>query len=76
MLFMNQHVQRWCFDPELLVIGRRLGMKISEIPVEWNEIEGSKMKISGMIKMAIDLIDIAIFHRVGAWTIRDRRINK
>lgn len=74
MLFMNQHVQRWCFDPELLVIGRRLGMKISEIPVEWNEIEGSKMKISGMIKMAIDLIDIAIFHRVGAWTIRDRRV--
>lgn len=73
MIFMNQHVQRWCCDPEILVIARRLGMKISELPVEWNEIDGSKMKISGMIKMATDLIKIAIFHRVGAWKIRDRR---
>jgi dolichyl-phosphate beta-glucosyltransferase len=73
-LFMNQHVQRWCFDPELLVIGRKRGMKISEIPVEWNEIEGSKMKFSGMVKMAIDLVKIAIYHRTGLWTIRDRRV--
>lgn len=73
-LFMNQHVQRWCFDPELLVIGRKRGMKISEIPVEWNEIEGSKMKFSGMVKMAIDLVKIAIYHRTNLWTIRDRRV--
>ena len=73
-LFMNQHVQRWCFDPELLVIGRKRGMKISEIPVEWNEIDGSKMKISGMIKMAIDLVKIAIYHRTNLWTVRDRRV--
>ncbi|EAY12817.1 glycosyl transferase, group 2 family protein [Trichomonas vaginalis G3] len=73
MLFMNQHVQRWCFDPELLVIARRRKMKVSEISVEWNEIEGSKMKISGMIKMAIDLLRIAVFYRLNIWTIRDRK---
>ena len=74
-LFMNQHVQRWCFDPELLVIGRKRGMKISEIPVEWHEIEGSKMSIKGMIKMAIDLLKIAIYYRTNLWTIKDRRTN-
>jgi dolichyl-phosphate beta-glucosyltransferase len=75
-LFMNQHVQRWCFDPELLVIGRKRGMKIAEVPVEWNEIDGSKMKISGMVKMAIDLVKIAIYHRTNLWTVRDRRVEK
>ena len=69
-LFPNQHVQRWCFDPELLVIGRSRNMQIAEVPVEWNEIEGSKMKFSAMIKMAIDLIEIAIFHRLGLWTVK------
>ena len=69
-LFPNQHIQRWCFDPELLVIGMNKKMLISEIPVEWNEIEGSKMKISSMIKMAIDLLQIAAFHRFGLWSIK------
>lgn len=69
-LFPNQHIQRWCFDPELLVIGRKKNMTIIEVPVEWNEIEGSKMKITGMIKMAIDLMQIAVFHRTGMWSIK------
>lgn len=69
-LFPNQHIQRWCFDPELLVIGRKKNATIIEVPVEWNEIEGSKMKITGMIKMAIDLMQIAIFHRTGLWSIK------
>ena len=69
-LFPNQHVQRWCFDPELLVIGRSRMMEIAEVPVEWNEIDGSKMKFSGMVKMAIDILKIAVFHRTGLWTIK------
>ena len=69
-LFPNQHIQRWCFDPELLVIGKKKGMPIIEVPVEWNEIEGSKMKITSMIKMAIDLVQIGIFHRTGIWSIK------
>jgi dolichyl-phosphate beta-glucosyltransferase len=71
-LFSNQHIQRWCFDAEILVIGRRRGMQIVEVPVEWNEIEGSKMKVRSMIKMAIDLIQIAVFHRTGTWTVTER----
>lgn len=69
-LFPNQHIKRWCFDPELLVIASRKNMEIAEVPVEWNEIPGSNMKISSMIKMAIDLVQIAIYYRVGFWTIK------
>ena len=73
-LFPNQHIERWCFDPELLVIGRKKGMQIAELPVEWYEIEGSKMKVSAMIKMAIDLLRIAYFHFFGLWTIKSRLV--
>ncbi|EAY07004.1 glycosyl transferase, group 2 family protein [Trichomonas vaginalis G3] len=69
-LFPNQHIERWCFDPELLVIGRKRKMQIAEVPVEWNEIEGSKMKVTSMIKMAIDLLRIALFHGMGIWTVK------
>ena len=69
-LFPNQHIERWCFDPELLVIGRKRKMQIAEIPVEWDEIPGSQMKVTSMIKMAIDLLRIAAFHGMGVWTIK------
>jgi dolichyl-phosphate beta-glucosyltransferase len=69
-LFPNQHVQRWCFDAELLVIAKSRRMAIAEVPVEWNEIEGSKMKVSGMVKMAIDMFQIAVYYRVGLWTVK------
>ena len=73
-LFPNQHIQRWCFDPELLVIGRARKMNIIEVPVEWHEIEGSKMKVSAMVKMAIDLIQIGVFHMTGIWSVKDRYV--
>ncbi|OHT11778.1 glycosyl transferase [Tritrichomonas foetus] len=69
-LFPNQHIKRWCFDPELLVIAQKCNMLISEVPVEWNEIEGSKMKLMGMVKMALDLLQIAVYYPLGLWTIK------
>ncbi len=51
-------IDRWAFDPEILIIGKKLGYKIKEVPVIWvNDIE-SKVKLKGMIRMAFDLIRI------------------
>jgi dolichyl-phosphate beta-glucosyltransferase len=72
-LFPNQHIQRWCFDAELLVIAAKKNMQVAEVPVEWNEKGGSKMKVSGMIRMAIDILQIAIFYRIGIWTVTWRQ---
>ena len=52
------------------MLGRSRNMRIAEVPVEWNEIEGSKLKFMSMIKMGFDLIQIAVYHRVGLWTIK------
>ena len=73
-LFPNQHIQRWCFDPELLVIARKKNMDIAEIPVEWHEIEGSKMKVTSMINMALDLLTIAICYNLGIWKIEMKKL--
>lgn len=35
----------WFFDSEMLIIAEKLGYKIHEIPVEWNEDMGSTVKI-------------------------------
>jgi glycosyltransferase involved in cell wall biosynthesis len=35
----------WFFDSEMLIISEKLGYKIYEIPVEWNEDMGSTVKI-------------------------------
>eukprot|EP00741_Cyanophora_paradoxa_P020445 tig00021254_g19735.t1 len=42
-IFPQQHVERWCFDIELLLIAQTLKYPICEIPVNWTEIPGSKL---------------------------------
>jgi len=49
-------INRWAFDPEILIIGKKLGYKIKEIPVVWKNDPDSKVKFKGMIKMAFDLL--------------------
>jgi dolichyl-phosphate beta-glucosyltransferase len=51
-------IDRFAFDPEILVIGQKMGYKIKEIPVLWKNDLDSKVKIGSMVKMAIDLFVI------------------
>jgi len=51
-------IDRWAFDPEILIVGKKLGYRIKEIPVVWKNDPDSKVKFKGMVKMAIDLLKI------------------
>lgn len=51
-------INRWAFDPEILVIGKKLGYKIKEVPVVWVNDPDSKVKFKGMMKMGFDLIKV------------------
>jgi len=55
-IFPRCIIDRWAFDPEILVIGKLLGYKIKEIPVYWKNDPESKVKFKGMVKMGIDLL--------------------
>nr|MDP9263900.1 glycosyltransferase family 2 protein [Acidobacteriota bacterium] len=35
LIFARQRIERWGFDPELLFLAGKLGLKVEEVPVEW-----------------------------------------
>ena len=59
-VFPKCQIDRFAFDPEILVLAKRAGFKIKEIPVYWKNDPESKVKFKNMIKMALDLIKIRI----------------
>jgi dolichyl-phosphate beta-glucosyltransferase len=42
-IFPLQRIERWGFDPELLYLARRAGLKVQEVPVAWAHVEGTRI---------------------------------
>lgn len=57
-IFPKCRIDRWAFDPEILVIAKKMGYKTKEVPITWINDLDSKVKFKGMVKMAIDLLKI------------------
>jgi dolichyl-phosphate beta-glucosyltransferase len=53
-------IDRFAFDPEILIIAKRMGYKIKEIPVTWYNDPNSTVGFSNMINMAKDLFRIRL----------------
>jgi len=53
-------INRFAFDPEMLLLAKRAGYKIKEIPVYWKNDLDSKVKFNSMVKMGIDLLVIRL----------------
>lgn len=64
-LFERQTANRFSFDVEILLLARRAGMTIAEVPINWTNIAGSKVSVlrDGMAM----LCDVVLFH----WRHRD-----
>jgi glycosyltransferase involved in cell wall biosynthesis len=43
VIFPLQNVERWGFDPELLYLAQKFGLKIVEVPVTWAHREGTRL---------------------------------
>jgi len=57
-IFPKCQINRWAFDPEILVIARKMGYKIQIIPVYWINDPASKVKFKGMVKMVAEVLRI------------------
>ena len=69
-LFALQHLRRWCFDVELLFLAQRLGIPVVEVPVNWQEIPGSKIRLlESSLLMGRDLIIIRACYAAGIWSM-------
>jgi dolichyl-phosphate beta-glucosyltransferase len=56
-IFQRQRMKGFCFDVEVLVLARRLGFKIKEVPVRWIDSPQSKVNpLKDAAKMFGDLI--------------------
>ncbi|EFC44470.1 predicted protein [Naegleria gruberi] len=66
----NMKIDRWCFDIDLIHICNSLNIPIHEHAVNWSEIEGSKVNISGIIGMARDLFLVRMFYTLGIWKVQ------
>lgn len=63
-LFQNQKSDRFSFDVELLYLARKVGLKITEVPINWQNIPGSKVNlIVDSLKMFRDIFRFKLIHR-------------
>ncbi len=60
-IFEMQSIERFGFDPEVLFIAKKIGLRLLEVPVVWNDVEGSKVNyLTDSPKMFLDLFKIRI----------------
>jgi len=57
-IFPRCKINRFAFDPEILIIAKKLGYRIKEIPVYWKNDPESKVKFKSIFKMGLDLFKI------------------
>ncbi|XP_026468576.1 dolichyl-phosphate beta-glucosyltransferase [Ctenocephalides felis] len=73
--FSNMHIERWAFDVELLYIAQSIDVPVLETPVNWTEIDGSKVEpFSSSIQMAKDLALLWLRYKIGAWKINYKKL--
>jgi len=63
-LFAQGKIDRFMFDVEILYLAERAGLRIREIPVQWADAAGSKVRFwEGLTQMIRDLWRIRQLHR-------------
>lgn len=63
-IFQAQRVEGFAFDVEVLVLARRLGVRIEEVPVRWIDNPDTRVgAVSSSTAMALDLLRIAYWAR-------------
>jgi dolichyl-phosphate beta-glucosyltransferase len=68
-VFPIQHIERWAFDVELLFLAAKFGVPMVEVPVTWNEIDGSTLSpAQAAIQMLRDVVKIWLAYLTGIWS--------
>lgn len=58
-VFPLQKIERWGFDPEILFLAQRKGMRVVEVPVLWAHSEGTRLHpFRDGLKMAVEILRI------------------
>jgi dolichyl-phosphate beta-glucosyltransferase len=67
-VFPLQIIERWGFDPEILFLARRLGLRVDEVPVKWAHQENTKISpIRDGLRMFAELLTIRWYAVAGRY---------
>jgi glycosyltransferase involved in cell wall biosynthesis len=59
-VFSRQQLEGFGFDVEILFIARRLGRKVLEVPVHWDNVEGTKVSLFSGAKAFLDPLAVRL----------------
>ena len=58
-IFPLQKIERWGFDPEILFLARRAGLRVEEVPVLWAHSEGTRLNpLRDGLRMFVEVLRI------------------
>lgn len=64
-IFSRQRIERFAFDIELLLLARRLGYRISEVPIDWDNPTQSTLRVGrDATRMFLDLMRLCWAYRI------------
>jgi len=67
-VFPLQHIERWGFDPEILFIARKFGLKIEEVPVRWAHSEGTRINpLRDGLRMLSEMLRVRWYSMTGKY---------
>jgi dolichyl-phosphate beta-glucosyltransferase len=63
-VFRAQRLSGWSFDVEILYLARRFGLKTQQIPVHWEHVGGSTLKMNPRMALRVlwDLLRLRFLH--------------
>ncbi len=74
ILFEQQRIERFGFDPEILFLALRHGLRVVEIPVRWSHHPDSRVHVfRDGLRMVGDLLRIRIYAALGHYSRAEQR---
>ena len=72
-LFPHQSLDGWAFEVELLVMAKKAGFTVGEIPIDWYYGEGSKMTLLKGILAVTDVARVGMNNLFGKYKMVERK---
>jgi dolichyl-phosphate beta-glucosyltransferase len=67
-IFSLQRIERWGFDPEILFLARRAGLRVEEVPVLWAHSEGTRLHpLRDGLRMFLEVLRVRWYALTGQY---------
>jgi len=71
LIFPLQQIERWGFDPEILFLARKFGLRVEEVPVAWAHREGTTIHpLRDGIRMFVEMLKVRWYSISGKYDTR------